>query len=110
VCDSLSHSNCLQTGVTETNACASTGKSAYKRDGCKRLTEEGEGDTANEHSIAKSKQKEALSSETESTASRSGDNDSLSLQLEAVHVNGIRTIEMVKLLQWFLSLAARCNT
>jgi hypothetical protein len=41
-------------------------KSAYKCNSCKKLT----GDTANEHSISKSNQKEALFMETECTALR----------------------------------------
>jgi predicted nucleic acid-binding Zn-ribbon protein len=71
---------------------ASTGKSTYKCDSCKKLT----GDTTNEHSIAKSNQKEALSTDILCYASRIEDNnDSLSAQLEAVRANGICTMEMV---------------
>jgi hypothetical protein len=55
------------------------------------------GDTANEHSISRSNQKEALSMEIECTASRIGDNF-INLQLEAVLLNGICTMEMVKFL------------
>jgi uncharacterized protein with von Willebrand factor type A (vWA) domain len=51
---------------------------------------------ANEHSLGKSNQKEALSTETECSASLIGDNDYLSLQREAVGVNHICTTEMVK--------------
>jgi hypothetical protein len=58
-CDLRFHCNCLQTGVTETNVNASTGKSTYKCDSCKKLTE----DTTNEHSIARSNQKEELPTE-----------------------------------------------
>jgi hypothetical protein len=75
-CDSHFHSNCLQTGVSETSVRASTGKPTYNCDSCKKLT----GDIANELSISKSNQKEALSTETEPTASHIGDNDSLNLQ------------------------------
>jgi hypothetical protein len=90
-CDPRFHSNFLQTGVTETNVSASTGKCAHECDSCKKLT----GDTANEHSIATCSQIEALSTETGCTASSIGDNDSLSLQLEAECVNGVCTTEMV---------------
>jgi hypothetical protein len=92
VCDARFHSNCLQTGVSETNVSASEGKSAYKCDSCIKLMV----DTANEHFIAKRNQGEALSTESECTASRIGDNDSLCVQLEAVCVNGICTMEIVK--------------
>jgi hypothetical protein len=50
----------------------------------------------NEHSLAKSNQKEALSAETECTASHIGDNNSLIEQLGAVRLNGICTMNMVK--------------
>jgi hypothetical protein len=79
-CDLHFHCNCLQISVLETNVSASTGKSAYKCDSCKQIM----GDTANEHSVAKSNQKETLSTEIRCTALRIGDNDSLSMQLEAV--------------------------
>jgi hypothetical protein len=72
VCDSRLHSNCLQTGVSETNVSASRGNSIYKYDSCIILA----ADTANEHFIAKNNQKETLSVESECTASRIGDNDS----------------------------------
>jgi hypothetical protein len=55
------------------------------------------GDTANEHPIARSNQKEELPTEIQCSASRIGDNDdSLSAQLEAVRVNGICTMELVQ--------------
>jgi hypothetical protein len=63
----------------------------WLHDSCKKLM----GDTANEHSIAKSNQKEALSTEIQRIASRIRHNDSLSVQLEAVRTNGICTMEMV---------------
>jgi hypothetical protein len=44
--------NCLQSGVKQTNASASTVKSDYKCDGFKKLPE----DTAKKDSIAKSKE------------------------------------------------------
>jgi hypothetical protein len=53
------------------------------------------GDTANEHSIAKSNQKEALFTENLCTTSRIEDNDTVSVQLEAVCVNGVCIMEMV---------------
>jgi hypothetical protein len=72
---------------------ASTVKSTYKCDSCKKLT----GDTANKHSIARSNQKEGLPTEIQCSASRIGDNnDSLSTQLEAVRANGICTMEIVQ--------------
>jgi hypothetical protein len=37
-CDLRFHCNCLQTGVMETSVSASTGKSTYKCDSCKKLT------------------------------------------------------------------------
>jgi hypothetical protein len=91
-CDLHFHCNYLQTGVTETNVSASTSKSTYKCDSCNKLT----GDT-NEHSIARSNQKERLPTEIQCSASCIGDNnDSLSVQLEAVRTNGICTMELVQ--------------
>jgi hypothetical protein len=90
-CDSRFHCNCLQIGVSETYVSASTGKSALKCNNCKKLTV----DTVNEHSIAKSNPKETLSTEIQCTASRIKD-DSLSAKQEAVHANGICTMEMVQ--------------
>jgi hypothetical protein len=78
---------------------ASTGKSTYKCDSCKELT----GDTANEHSIAKSNQKKGLSTEIQCSASRIEDNNSLSVQLEAVSTNGTCTMEMVPSLDVMVS-------
>jgi hypothetical protein len=76
----------------ETNVSASTGKSTYKCDSCKKLM----GDTANEHSIARSNQKEGLPTEIQCSASRIGDNNnSLRAQLEAVRANGICTMSLV---------------
>jgi hypothetical protein len=66
---------------------ASTSKSAYKSDNCKKLM----ADAVNEHSIEKSNRKVTLSTETECAASRFGDKDSLSAQLETVSFNGICT-------------------
>jgi hypothetical protein len=55
------------------------------------------GDTTNKHSIARNNQKEGLHTEIQCSALRIGDNnDSLSVQLEAVHTNGICTMEMVQ--------------
>jgi hypothetical protein len=71
---------------------ASTGKSSYTCDSCKRRT----GDATNEHSFYKSNQNEALSTETECTAPSIGDKDSLSVRLEAVRLNDICTMELVK--------------
>jgi hypothetical protein len=73
LCFSRFHSNCVQTGVSETNVSASTDKSSYKCDSCIKLT----ANTANEDFIAKSNQKEALSTVIQCTASRIGDNGSL---------------------------------
>jgi hypothetical protein len=53
-CDLRFHCNCLQNGVEESNVNASTGKSTYKCDSCRKLA----GDTANEGSVANSNQKE----------------------------------------------------
>jgi hypothetical protein len=47
------------------------------------------------NSVANSNGKEALSTESECTAPRIGDNDSVSVQLEAVCVNSVCTMEMV---------------
>jgi hypothetical protein len=73
--------------VLETIVSASTGKSAYKCDSCKKLT----GD-----SFSKSNQKEAISAELQCTASCIADQVSLSAQLETVRANGICTMEMVQ--------------
>jgi hypothetical protein len=73
----------------ETNVSASTGKSTYKCDRYKKLT----GDTANEHSVARSSRKPT---ESQCSASGIGDNDSLRAQLEAVHENGICTMETIQ--------------
>jgi hypothetical protein len=72
---------------------ASTSKSTYKCDRCKKLT----GDTANEHSILRSNQKEGLPTEIQCSASSIWEyNDSLSAQLEAVRANGICMMELVQ--------------
>jgi hypothetical protein len=71
---------------------ASTGKSTYTCDSCKKLT----GDTEIEHSIAKCNQEEELSTEIQCPTSSIGDNASLSMQLEAVCANGVCTMEMVQ--------------
>jgi hypothetical protein len=78
--------------MSKTNVSASTGKSAYKCENCRKLAR----DTANEHSVDNSNRKEVLSAEIECTASRTGYTDSLSLQLEAIRANGICTMEMVQ--------------
>jgi DNA-directed RNA polymerase subunit RPC12/RpoP len=84
-CDSRLHCSCLEPCVLETIVNASTGKSAYKCDSCKKLT----GD-----SFSKSNQNEAISAELQCTASCIADKVSLSAQLETVRANGICTMEM----------------
>jgi 5,10-methylenetetrahydrofolate reductase len=55
------------------------------------------GTPQNEHSIAKSNQKEGLPTEIQCSATRIGDNNnSLSAQLEAIRANGICTMEMIQ--------------
>jgi hypothetical protein len=73
--------------VLETIVNASTSKSAYKCDSCKKLTVD---------SFSKSNQNEAISAELQCTASCIADKVSLSSQLETVCANGICTMEMVQ--------------
>jgi hypothetical protein len=91
-CDSCFHCNCLQSDVSESNVIASTGKSAYKCENCKKQAS----DSTNEQSVNISNQKEVLSEEAECIVLYAGDTDSLSLQLEAIRANGICTMEMVQ--------------
>jgi hypothetical protein len=87
-CDSRFHSNCLHPGVVEGCVSASTVKSTYTCDSCKKLS----GDTLMEHSNANSNQEEVLSTEIQCNTSCIGDNASLSVQLEAVRANRVCTI------------------
>jgi hypothetical protein len=89
-CDVRSHCSCLQADVTELNGSASTGKSTYRCDSCKKLKT----DAAKDHSNTMSDLPGGLS--THGSPTNSGDYNSLNVQLQAIRANGICTMEMVR--------------
>ncbi|PNF33451.1 hypothetical protein B7P43_G03353 [Cryptotermes secundus] len=91
--------NCVPEPSVSATTVQTTGKSAYKCDSCIKLT----GDAANEHSLCKSNQKEAISAEMQCTPSCIRDKDSLSVQLETLRTNGVCTMEMVQSIVVMLS-------
>jgi hypothetical protein len=87
VCELRYHCNCLKTNVSECNVDASTGKSSFMCDSCV---------IGSDRALVINNTKKALSTGMDRPVSPVSDKDFLNGQLEAVRLNGVCTMEMVK--------------